>query len=56
MMVFLTGLAAITSLVTCDVLMVLNPGKPLPRAAVYATAGLLCVVGVSVVAQLMRLL
>ncbi|MET3922573.1 hypothetical protein [Arthrobacter sp. UYEF20] len=56
MMVFLTGLAAITSLVTCDVLRVLNPDKPLPRAAAYATAALLSVAGVSVVAQLMRLL
>ncbi len=56
MMVFLTGLAAVTSLVTCDVLMVLHPEKPLPRAAVFATAALLCVVGVSVAAQLMRLL
>lgn len=56
MIVFLTGLAAITSLVTCDVLRVVNPDKALPRPAVYATAALLCVVGVSVVAQFMRLL
>jgi hypothetical protein len=56
MMVFLTGLAAITSLVTCDVLRVINPDKALPRTVVYATAALLCVVGVSVIAQLMRLL
>ena len=56
MMVFLTGLAAITSLVTCDVLREMNPNKALPRPAVYATAALLCVVGVSVIAQLMRLL
>lgn len=56
MMVFLTGLAAITALVTCDVLRVLNPEKQLPRAAVYATAALLSVISLSVVAQLMRLL
>jgi hypothetical protein len=56
MIVFLTGLAALTSLVTCDVLRVLNPEKPLPRAAVFATAALLSLVAVSVVAQLMRLL
>jgi len=55
MIVLLTGLAAITSLVTCDVLRVLNPESPLPRAAVYTTAALLCVVGVSVIAALMRL-
>lgn len=54
MMVFLTGLAAVTALVTCDVLRVLNPERQLPRAAVYATAALLTVIGVSVVAQLMR--
>jgi hypothetical protein len=56
MIAFLAGLAAVTSLVTCDVLRVLNPEKPLPRAAVYATAALLSVVAVSVIAQLMRLL
>jgi len=56
MMVFLTGLAAITSLVTCDVLRELNPDKPLPRAAVYVTAALLAVVGISIVMQLMSLL
>lgn len=56
MIVFLTGLAAITSLVTCDVLRELNPNKPLPRAALYATAVLLAVVGVSVIVQLMSLL
>jgi hypothetical protein len=56
MIAFLTGLAAVTSLVTCDVLRVLHPEKPLPRAAIYATAALLSVVAVSVIAQLMRLL
>lgn len=56
MIVFLTGLAAITSLVTCDVLRELKPDEPLPRAAVYATAALLAVVGVSVIVQLMSLL
>lgn len=56
MIVFLTGLAVISSLVTCDVMRVLNPEKPLPRAAVYTTAALLSVVGVSVIAQLMRLI
>ena len=56
MIVFLTGLAVVTSLVTCDVMRVLNPQKPLPRAAVYTTAALLSVVGVSVMAQLMRLI
>jgi hypothetical protein len=56
MIVFLAGLATFASLVTCDVWRVLNPEKPLPRAAVYATAALLSVVIVSVIAQLMRLL
>jgi hypothetical protein len=56
MIVVLTGLAAITSLVTCDVFRVLHPDKPLSRAAVYVTAALLSVVVVSVVAQLVRLL
>lgn len=56
MMVFLTGLAAVTSLVTCDVFRELHPDKPLPRAALYATAGLLAVVGVAVIVQLMSLL
>jgi hypothetical protein len=52
----LTGLAAITSLVTCDVLRVLHPAKPLPKGAVYVTAALLSIVVVSIVAQLVRLL
>lgn len=56
MIVFLTGLAAITSLVTCDVLRVLHPERPLPRAALYTTAALLSVVVLSLVAQLMSLL
>jgi hypothetical protein len=56
MIVVLTGLAAITSLVTCDVFRVLHPEKPLPRAVFYATAALLSIVVVSLVAQLVRLL
>jgi hypothetical protein len=56
MIIVLTGLAAITSLVTCDVFRVLHPEKPLPRAVFYATAALLSIVVVSLVAQLVRLL
>jgi hypothetical protein len=56
MIIFLTGLAVMASLVTCDVLRELEPEKPLPRAAVYTTAALLFVVGASVIAQVMRLL
>ncbi|XAS67082.1 hypothetical protein V3C33_16745 [Micrococcaceae bacterium Sec5.7] len=56
MMVFLTGLATAVALVTCDVLRVLRPDAPLPRAAVYTTAALLSIIGVSLLARLMHLL
>lgn len=55
MIVFLTGLAAVTALVSCDVLRVLKPDTALPRAVVMATAALLSVIGISVVVQLVQL-
>lgn len=55
-MVFLTGLATVVALVTCDVLRVLRPDTPLPRAAVYTTGALLSVIVVSLLARLIQLL
>jgi hypothetical protein len=34
MIIFLTGLATMTALVSCDVIRVLQPDKALPRAVV----------------------
>ena len=55
MIVFLTGLATVTALVSCDVLRVLQPDKALPRAVVAITAALLAIVGISAVVQLVQL-
>ena len=55
MIIFLTGLATVTALVSCDVLRVLNPDKALPRAVMITTAALLAIVGVAAVAQLVHL-
>ena len=55
MIIFLTGLATVTALVSCDVLRVLNPDKALPRAVVIATAALLAIVGVAAVVQFVHL-
>ena len=55
MIIFLTGLATMTALVSCDVLRVLQPDKALPRAVVITTAALLTVVGISAIVQLVRL-
>ena len=55
MIIFLTGLATVTALVSCDVLRVLNPDKALPRAVVIITAALLAIVGVAAVVQLVHL-
>lgn len=55
MIIFLTGLATVTALVSCDVLRVLNPDKALPRAVVITTAVLLAIVGVAAVVQLVHL-
>jgi len=55
MIIFLTGLATVTALVSCDVLRVLNPDKALPRAVVIITAALLAIVGVAAVVQFVHL-
>ncbi|MCU1548358.1 MAG: hypothetical protein JWO29_1309 [Arthrobacter sp.] len=55
MIVLLAGIATVAALVSCDVLRVLKPDEALPRAVVIATAALLCVMGISVVVQLMQL-
>jgi len=55
MIIFLTGLATMTALMSCDVLRVLQPDKALPRAVVIATAALLAIVGVAAVVQLVHL-
>jgi hypothetical protein len=55
MIIFLTGLATATALVSCDVLRVLKPDKALPRAVVIITAALLAIVGVAAVMQLVHL-
>ena len=55
MIIFLTGLATVSALVSCDVLRVLNPDKALPRAVVIVTAALLAIVGVAAVMQLAHL-
>jgi len=55
MIIFLTGLATMTALMSCDVLRVLQPDKALPRAVVIATAALLAIVGVTAVVQLVHL-
>ena len=55
MIIFLTGLATVSALVSCDVLRVLNPDKALPRAVVIITAALLAIVGVAAVMQLVHL-
>ncbi|SDL16759.1 hypothetical protein SAMN04487916_106156 [Arthrobacter sp. ov407] len=55
MIIFLTGLATVTALVSCDVLRVLNPDKALPRAVVIVTAALLAIVGVAAVVQFVHL-
>ena len=55
MIIFLTGLATVAALVSCDVLRVLNPDKALPRAVVITTAALLAIVGVAAVVQLVHL-
>ena len=55
MIIFLTGLAIMTALVSCDVLRVLQPDKALPRAVVITTGALLAIVGVAVVMQLVHL-
>jgi hypothetical protein len=55
MIVFLTGLATVSALVTCDVLRVLKPDKALPRPVLIVTAALLAVVTVSAVVRLVQL-
>ena len=55
MIIFLTGLATMTALVSCDVLRVLNPDKALPRPVLITTAALLAIVGVAAVVQLVHL-
>ncbi len=55
MIIFLTGLATVTALVSCDVLRVLKPDKALPRGVVIITAALLAIVGVAAVVQLVHL-
>lgn len=55
MIIFLTGLATVAALVTCDVLRVLKPDNALPRSVVIVTAALLAVVGVAAVVQLAHL-
>jgi len=55
MIIFLTGLATMTALMSCDVLRVLQPDKALPRAVVIATAALLAIVGVAAVVQVVHL-
>jgi hypothetical protein len=55
MIIFLTGLATVTALVSCDVLRVLNPDKALPRPVLITTAALLAIVGVAAVVQLVHL-
>lgn len=55
MIIFLTGLATVTALVSCDVLRVLHPDKALPRPVLITTAALLAIVGVAAVAQLVHL-
>ncbi|MFF2246337.1 hypothetical protein ACFVTM_19430 [Arthrobacter sp. NPDC058130] len=55
MILFLTGLATVSALVSCDVLRVLKPDKALPRAVVVTTAALLAIVCVAVIVQLAHL-
>ena len=55
MIIFLTGLATVSALVSCDVLRVLKPDKALPRPVTIITAALLAIVGISVVVQLVQL-
>jgi hypothetical protein len=55
MIIFLTGLATVTALVSCDVLRVLNPDKALPRPVLITTAALLAIVCVAAVVQLVHL-
>lgn len=55
MIVFLTGLATVSALVTCDVLRVLKPDKALPRPVLVITAALLAIVAVSAVVRLVQL-
>jgi len=55
MIIFLTGLATVTALVSCDVLRVLNPDKALPRPVLITTAALLAIIGVAAVVQLVHL-
>jgi hypothetical protein len=55
MIIFLTGLATVSALVSCDVLRVLNPDKALPRAVVTITAALLAIVCIAVVVELAHL-
>ena len=55
MIIFLTGLATVTALVSCDVLRVLNLDKALPRPVLITTAALLAIVGVAAVVQLVHL-
>ncbi|BCW73070.1 hypothetical protein [Arthrobacter sp. NicSoilB8] len=55
MIIFLTGLATVSALVSCDVLRVLKPDKALPRPVLVITAALLAIVSISVVVQLVQL-
>lgn len=55
MIIFLTGLATVAALVSCDVLRVLKPDKALPRPVLIITAALLAIVGISGVVQLVQL-
>jgi hypothetical protein len=55
MIIFLTGLATVAALVSCDVLRELKPDKALPRPVVIITAALLAIVGISGVVQLAQL-
>jgi len=56
MIVFLAGVAAVVALVTCDALRIVRPDAPLPKAAVYAAAGLLSLICVSILTRLIQLL
>jgi hypothetical protein len=56
MIIFLTGLATVVAVVTCDALRIVRPDAPLPKAAVYAAAALLSLICVSLLTRLIQLL
>lgn len=56
MIVFLTGVATVVAVVTCDAMRIARPDARVPKVAVYTAAALLAIVCISIATRLTQLL